>query len=146
MSPLPETTSSNNRAEAVKDLMLANDLFSKLLGLEVDEVGPGYCRLHFTVRPDMLNGFAVLHGGVTFSAADSAFAFACNSHGRQSVGLTVTVDYLEAGRLGDIITVEAREESLKHKVGVYQVRVTNQNGLTLALFKGTAYRTSNEIL
>jgi acyl-CoA thioesterase len=146
MSPLPEATSSNSRAEAVKDHMLANDLFSKLLGLEVDEVGPGYCRLHFTVRPDMLNGFAVLHGGVTFSAADSAFAFACNSHGRQSVGLTVTVDYLEAGRIGDIITVEAREESLKHKVGVYQVRVTNQNGLTLALFKGTAYRTSNEIL
>ena len=146
MSPLPETTSSNNRAEAVKDLMLANDSFSKLLGLEVDEVGPGSCRLHFTVRPDMLNGFAALHGGVTFSAADSAFALACNSHGRQSVGLTVTVDYLEAGRLGDIITVEAREESLKHKVGVYQVRVTNQNGLTLALFKGTAYRTSNEIL
>ena len=146
MSPSSETTRLNHRAEAVKDLMLANDSYSKLLGLEVDEVAPGYCRLHFTVRPDMLNGFAVLHGGVTFSAADSAFAFACNSHGRQSVGLTVTVDYLEAGRLGDVITVEAREESLKHKVGVYQVRVTNQNGLTLALFKGTAYRTSNEIL
>ena len=146
MNPSPETTSNSSRAEAVKDLMLANDAYSKLLGFEVDEVGPGYCRLHFTVRPDMLNGFAALHGGVTFSAADSAFAFACKSHGRQSVGLTVTVDYLEAGRLGDVITVEAREESLKHKVGVYQVRVVNQNGLTLALFKGTAYRTSNEIL
>ena len=146
MNPSPETTSNNSIAEAVKSRMLANDSYSKLLGLEVDEVGPGYCRLHFTVRPDMLNGFAALHGCVTFSAADSAFAFACNSHGRQSVGLTVTVDYLEAGRLGDIITVEAREESLKHKVGVYQVRVVNQNGLALALFKGTAYRTSNEIL
>jgi acyl-CoA thioesterase len=146
MNPSSETSSPTSRAEAVKDLMLANDSYSKLLGLEVDEVGPGYCRLHFTVRPDMLNGFAALHGGVTFSAADSAFAFACNSHGRQSVGLSVTVDYLEAGRLGDVITVEAREESLKHKVGVYQVRVTNQNGLTLALFKGTAYRTSNGIL
>jgi acyl-CoA thioesterase len=146
MNPSSETNSLTRRAEAVKDLMLANDSYSKLLGLAVDEVGPGYCRLHFTVRPDMLNGFAALHGGVTFSAADSAFAFACNSHGRQSVGLTVTVDYLEAGQLGDVITVEAREESLKHKVGVYQVRVTNQNGLTLALFKGTAYRTSNGIL
>ena len=133
-------------AEAVKNLMLANDTFSRLLGLEVDEVGPGYCRLHFVARPDLLNGFGALHGGVTFSAADSAFAFACNSHGRQSVGLTVTVDYLEAGRAGDVITVEAREESLKHKIGVYQVRVVNQNGVVLALFKGTAYRTSNEIL
>ncbi|MBO2011332.1 hotdog fold thioesterase [Siccationidurans soli] len=126
--------------------MAQQDTFSQLLGLQVDEVGAGYCRLHFVVRPDMLNGFGALHGGVTFAAADSAFAFACNSHGRQSVGLTVTIDYLEAGRLGDIITVEAREESLKHKIGVYQVRAVNQNGVALALFKGTAYRTSNEIL
>jgi acyl-CoA thioesterase len=143
MNPLPP---ASHPAEAVKALMLSQDSFSKLLGLEVDEVGPGYCRLHFVVRPDMLNGFGALHGGVTFSAADTAFAFACNSHGRQSVGLTVTVDYLEAGRLGDVLTVEASEVSLKHKVGVYQVRVTNQQGVALALFKGTAYRTSNEIL
>ncbi|TGD82406.1 hydroxyphenylacetyl-CoA thioesterase PaaI [Hymenobacter wooponensis] len=135
-----------SRAEAVKELMLQNDAFSKLLGLQVDEVGPGYCRLHFVVRPDMVNGFGALHGGVTFSAADSAFAFACNSHGRQSVGLTVTIDYLEAGKAGDTVTIEAREESLKHKIGVYQVRATNQDGVVLALFKGTAYRTSNEIL
>jgi acyl-CoA thioesterase len=144
MSPL--LPSANNTAEAVKELMLRQDTFSKLLGLEVEEVGPGYCRLHFVVRPDMLNGFGSLHGGATFSAADTAFAFACNSHGRQSVGLTVTVDYLEAGKLGDILTVEAQEVSLKHKVGVYQVRIVNQKGVVLALFKGTAYRTSNEIL
>ncbi|MBX0289048.1 hydroxyphenylacetyl-CoA thioesterase PaaI [Hymenobacter sp. HSC-4F20] len=142
----PTSPTPPGKAEAVKDQMLQHDAFSKLLGLEIDEVGPGYCRLHFMVRPDMLNGFAALHGGVTFSAADSAFAFACNSHGRQSVGLTVTIDYLEAGKLGDVITVEAREESLKHKVGVYQIRATNQHGVLLALFKGTAYRTSNEIL
>jgi acyl-CoA thioesterase len=144
MSPLLPPT--NSPAEAVKELMLRHDTFSKLLGLGVDEVGPGYCRLHFVVRADMLNGFGSLHGGATFAAADTAFAFACNSHGRQSVGLTVTVDYLEAGKLGDVLTVEAREESLKHKVGVYQVRVVNQEGVVLALFKGTAYRTSNEIL
>ncbi|MDO7874968.1 hydroxyphenylacetyl-CoA thioesterase PaaI [Hymenobacter sp. ASUV-10] len=142
MNSLPE----NHPTEAVKALMLESDSFSRWLGLQIDEVGPGYCRLHFTARPDMLNGFGALHGGVTFSAADSAFAFACNSHGRQSVGLTVTIDYLEAGRAGDVITVEAREESLKHKIGVYQVRAVNQNGAVLALFKGTAYRTSNEIL
>jgi len=143
----PQLLPANNQpAEAVKELMLRQDTFSQLLGLEVEEVGPGYCRLHFVVRPDMLNGFGSLHGGATFAAADTAFAFACNSHGRQSVGLTVTVDYLEAGKLGDVLTVEAREESLKHKVGVYQVRVVNQKGVVLALFKGTAYRTSNELL
>jgi len=138
--------SSSQRAEAVRERMLHHDAFSKLLGLEVDEVGAGYCRLHFTVRPDLLNGFAALHGGVTFAAADSAFALACNSHGRQSVDLTATIDYLDAGKLGDVVTVEAREEDLKHKIGVYQVRATNQHGTLLALFKGTAYRTSTDIL
>ena len=144
MSPLPPA--NNQPAEAVKELMLRQDTFSQLLGMQVDEVSAGYCRLHFEVRPDMLNGFGSLHGGATFAAADTAFAFACNSHGRQSVGLTVTIDYLEAGRVGDVITVEARQESLKHKIGVYQVRAVNQKGVVLALFKGTAYRTSNEIL
>ncbi|GAA3936233.1 hotdog fold thioesterase [Hymenobacter algoricola] len=141
--PLPH---ANHPAEAVKEHMLRHDAFTRLLGLEIDEVGPGYCRLHFRVRPDMLNGFGNLHGGVTYSAADSAFGFACNSHGRFSVGLSVTMDYLEAGQLHDLITVEAREESLKHKIGVYQLRVTNQHGTVLALFKGTAYRTSTDIL
>ena len=144
MSPLPPPASPT--AEAVKALMLSQDSFSQLLGLTVDEVGPGYCRLHFVVRADMLNGFGALHGGVTFSAADTAFAFACNSHGRQSVGLSVTIDYLAAGQPGDVITVEAREEDLKYKIGVYQVRVTTANGTVLALFKGTAYRTSTDIL
>ena len=142
----PQDLAAHAQAVAVKDRMLQNDAFSHLLGLEVDEVGVGFCRLHFTVRSDMLNGFGALHGGVTFAAADSAFAFACNSHGRLSVGLSVTIDYLEAGRPGDVITVEAREESLKHKVGVYQVRVVNQHGQALALFKGTSYRTSTVIL
>ena len=142
MSPLPPA--NNQPAEAVKELMLRHDTFSQLLGLEVEEVGPGYCRLHFVVRPDMLNGFGSLHGGATFAAADTAFAFACNSHGRQSVGLTVTIDYLEPGQPGDVITIEATEASLKHRVGVYEVNIRNQNGLRLALFKGTAYRTSTE--
>ena len=144
MSPLPPA--NNPPAEAVKERMLRQDAFSQLLGLEVEEVGSGYCRLRFVVRPDMLNGFGALHGGALFAAADTAFALACNSHGRQSEGLTATVDYLEAGQLGDVLTVEAREESLRHKIGVYQVRAINQNGVLLALFKGTAYRTSNEIL
>ena len=144
MNPLP--SANNHPAEAVKELMLRQDTFSQLLGLEVEEVAPGYCRLHFVVRPDMLNGFGSLHGGATFAAADTAFAFACNSHGRQSVGLTATIDYLAAGRLGDILVVEAHEESLQEKVSVYQLRLTSQHGTLLALFKGTAYRTRHEIL
>lgn len=142
----PPASAAVARAEAVKDQMLAHDAFSHWLGLAVGEMGPGYCRLHFRVRPEMLNGFGILHGGVAFAAADSAFGFACNSHGRQSVALSATIDFLEPGRPDDLITVEAREESLKHKIGVYQLRLTNQHGTPLALFKGTAYRTSKEVL
>ncbi|WP_162053375.1 hydroxyphenylacetyl-CoA thioesterase PaaI [Pontibacter pamirensis] len=136
---------STSKAEEVMHRMLEKDAFSKLLGLQVDEVGEGYCRLHFLVRDDMLNGFGILHGGVTYSAADSAFAFACNSHGRLSMALSTNMDYLEAGKLGDILTVEAKEESLKNKIGVYQIRITNQEDVLVALFKGTSYRTSKEI-
>lgn len=124
--------------------MMTHDAFSKFLGLEIEAVSPGYCRLHFQVREEMLNGFGILHGGVSYAAADSAFAFACNTHGRVSVALSSSMDYLEAGQLGDILTVEAREEGLKNKVSVYQLRITNQSGVVIALFKGTAYRTSKE--
>jgi acyl-CoA thioesterase len=137
---IPQTT-----PQAVLERMLAKDAFSRLLGLQVVAVGEGYCRLHFQVREEMLNGFGILHGGVSYAAADSAFAFACNSHGRLSVALSTTMEYLEAGRLGDTLTVEAREENLKHKIGVYQIRITNQEGVLLGLFKGTSYRTSKPI-
>ena len=132
--------------EAIREHVLRYDTFSRLLGMEIEDVRLGYCRLRMVVRPDMLNGYGHLHGGATFAAADTAFALACNSHGRRSVGLTVTIDYLEAGRLGDVLTVEAQEVSLKHKAGVYQVQVKNQDGLVLALFKGTAYRSSQAAL
>jgi acyl-CoA thioesterase len=129
---------------AVQAWLDKRDPFSAWLGVIIEEIRPGYCRLRLPVRPEMLNGFGMLHGGVTFAAADTAFSIACNTHGRQSVGLSVTIDYLEAGQPGDVITVEATEESLKHRVGVYRVGIHNQNGLRLAIFKGTAYRTSIE--
>ncbi|AMR25912.1 thioesterase [Hymenobacter psoromatis] len=135
---------ANQPHHAVQAWLDTRDPFSAWLGVVIEEVRPGYCRLRLPVRPEMLNGFGMLHGGVTFAAADTAFSIACNTHGRQSMGLSVTIDYLEPGRPGDTITVEATEESLKHRVGVYQVGIHNQNGLQLALFKGTAYRTSTE--
>ncbi|MCC9167963.1 hydroxyphenylacetyl-CoA thioesterase PaaI [Pontibacter harenae] len=142
---MKEQDKTISKADEVLQRMLAKDAFSKWLGLEVDEIGEGFCRLHFQVREDMLNGFGTLHGGVTYAAADSAFAFACNSHGRLSVALSTSMDYLEAGKIGDVLTVEAKEEGLKNKIGVYQIRITNQEGLLLALFKGTSYRTSKEV-
>ncbi|SDL09692.1 acyl-CoA thioesterase [Catalinimonas alkaloidigena] len=141
MSPTPDPT-----ANAVKDRMWQHDAFSQWLGLEIETCAPGYCRLHFLVRPEMQNGFGMVHGGVLFSAADSALAFASNSHGRLSVVLQAAIDFLETGRVGEVLYVEAREESLKYKVGVYQIRMTREDGTCVALFKGTVYRTSQEVL
>lgn len=132
--------------QQVLDKMLANDAFSKLLGLVVDEIKSGYCKLHFTITPEMLNGFNVLHGGVTYSAADSAFAFASNSYNRLSLALTTTMDYFETGKVGDTLVVEATEESLRHKTSVYLVRITNQDNKLIALFKGTGYRTDKPLV
>lgn len=141
-------------ADRVVQKMLADDKMSQWLGITVDEIKPGYCRLHFVVRDEMLNGFNILHGGVVFSAADSAFAFACNTHGRLSLALDVHINFIEACHEGDVLSVEAKEVHLGYKTGVYKVTVHkptgNANGdqdkMLVATFTGTAYRTSRQIL
>ena len=133
-------------AEQVVGKMTQNDAFSEWLGLELAEVGEGYCRLHYTVRPDMLNGFYILHGGVVMAASDSAFAFACSSHGRLSVALDVSVTFTLSARSGERLTVEAKERHLGNKTSVYDVATYNESGQIIAIFKGTAYRTGKEVL
>ncbi len=125
--------------------MLENDAFSRWLGLVVDEITEGGCRLHYTVKPDMLNGFGIVHGGVVFAAADSAFAFACNSHGRLALALNVSITFTKAAREGELLTVEAKEVYLGNKTSVYNIITTNEKGEIVAIFKGTAYRTSKDI-
>jgi acyl-CoA thioesterase len=136
---------TNLSPQQVLDIMLARDQYTRWLGLQVDEVGAGYCRLHYTVREEMLNGFAQVHGGIVFSAADSAFAFACNSHGRITVALDVSITFTRPARAGDLLTVEARELHLGNKTSVYDIRTTNEKGEMVALFKGTGYRTSQMV-
>jgi acyl-CoA thioesterase len=133
---------ANDTPARVLALMLEKDQFSQWLGLEIDDIGPGFCKLHFRVNDLMLNGFHIVHGGVVFSAADSAFAFACNSHGQLTVALDVSITFTRPARSGDLLFVEAREIHLGEKTGVYDVRTTNAAGELVALFKGTAYRTS----
>jgi acyl-CoA thioesterase len=125
--------------------MLQHDKFTEWLGLEVDAIDTGYCKLHYTVKEEMLNGFHSIHGGVLFSAADSAFAFACNSHGMLTVALDVSISFTRAAKPGEILTVEAKELHMGNKTGVYDVRTTNQADELVAWFKGTAYRTSKKI-
>ena len=121
--------------------MLANDPFSRWLGIEVLEVLPGKVTLQMTVRPEMLNGFGVCHGGVTFSFADSALAFASNSHGRVSLLLKASMSYPETIAAGDVLTAKVEEESLSHKVGIYSITVLKNHQQKVGIFHGTVYRT-----
>src|SRR5258708_2754178 len=125
--------------------MLEKDQFTRWLGLQVDECREGYCKLHFRVNDTMLNGFSIVHGGVVFSASDSAFAFACNSHGQITVALEVSISFARPAGAGELLTVEAKEVHLGNKTGIYEIRTTNEKGELVALFKGTAYRTSREL-
>jgi acyl-CoA thioesterase len=129
----------------VLEAMLRKDRFTAWMGLVVDEIGPGYCKLHFRVTDVMQNGFDVVHGGVLFSAADSAFAFACNSHGLLTVALDVSISFTRPARVGELLTVEAKEDHAGNRIGIYTVRTTNDQGELVALFKGTAYRTGKPV-
>ena len=127
------------------DLMLENDAFSRWLGIELLELSPGHCKIAMKVRKEMLNGFKTAHGGITFSFADSAFAFASNSHGRISVALDVNMKYPNAVFEGDELIAEATEKSLSNKVAMYKIIVTNQKDEIVGLFNGTVYRTSKKL-
>lgn len=131
-------------ASQVVDKMYDSDWFSQWLGIERIEVKPGRCVLQMKVRKEMLNGFQILHGGIYYSLADSALAFASNSHGRMSVSVETSISHLYSCCEGDIITATAEEMSLSNKIGVYYITVTDQNNRKVALFKGTVYRTEKE--
>jgi acyl-CoA thioesterase len=133
-------------SEQVLEIMLKRDKFTKWLGLKIDEHAKGYCKLHFRVAENMLNAFEIIHGGILFSASDSAFAFACNSHGLITVALDVNISFARPAKLGEILMVEAKEVHLGNKIGIYDVRTTNEKNDLVCIFKGTAYRTSKEVV
>ena len=133
-------------AELAGKTMYERDPTSQGLGMTLDEIRPGYARMSMRVRPDMLNGHASCHGGFIFALADSAFAFACNSHNFNTVGAGCTIDYLAPGREGDLLTAEAVEQALAGKTGVYDVTVTNTEGKTIALFRGKSHRVSGTVV
>lgn len=127
-------------AELAGKTMYGRDPASQALGMTLDRIGPGYARMTMRVRSDMLNGHATCHGGYIFMLADSAFAFACNSHNVTTVGAGCTIDYLAPGREGDMLVAEAVEQALLGKTGVYDVTVRNAEGRTIALFRGKSHR------
>jgi acyl-CoA thioesterase len=122
--------------------MLARDAFSHWLGIELLEVGEGRCTVRMRVRDDMVNGFGVAHGGIAFSLADSAMAFAANGGECVTVAVDNSVSYPAAIRVGDVLTADARQESSSRRLGYYAATVRKQDGTVVALFRGTVYRTT----
>lgn len=133
-------------AEKVVDHMMKHDLFSQWLGIAVLEVREGYSKIKMTVRPEMINGFGIVHGGVTFSLADSCFAFACNNRNVLSVALDTSINFMKPVHVGDILTAEAKELHNGKSTGLYHITIINQKDHVVALFKGTCFRTGKALL
>jgi acyl-CoA thioesterase len=132
----------DSTAHKVVKKMYDSDWFSRWMGIEILNIEAGKCKLKMKVRKEMLNGFGIAHGGITYSLADSALAFASNGHGRRAVSVETSISHTKSLHEGDIITAEAEEVSCSEKIGVYYIKILMHDGSVAALFKGTVYRTS----
>ncbi len=130
--------------EIVSTNMYDNDAFSKWLGIELLEISSGECTARLTVRDEMLNGFKIAHGGITYSLADSVFAFATNSIGHQAVSIETSISHTAKVISGDILTATSTRIHKTRKFASYSVSILNQNQILVASFKGTVYYTGKE--
>jgi acyl-CoA thioesterase len=122
----------------IVERMYSGDLFSQWLGIERIAEGAGYCELRMTVRQEMINGFGIAHGAITYALADSALAFASNAHGKHAVSIETSINHLKPVRPGDVLRAVARETSRSHKLGIYHIEVWRDEVL-VAHFKGVVY-------
>ena len=133
-----------NNSQKIITQMYKNDKFSQWLGIQIIDLKDGYCKLRMKVREEMMNGFQIAHGGITYSLADSALAFASNSHGRMSLSLDTSISHTISLKTDDELTAVTKELSLSDKIGVFLITITNQKKQQVAIFKGTVYRTSKK--
>ena len=131
---------------SVVDHMMENDFFSQWLGIEVLEIKEGYSKIKMTVRKEMVNGFGIVHGGIPFSLADSAFAFACNNRNNLSVALDTSINFVKPVHVGDMLTAEAKEMHNGKSTGLYHISITNQHNHIVAHFKGLCFRTGKKLV
>jgi acyl-CoA thioesterase len=129
----------------IVDTMMAKDYFSQWLGIKVLGAGNGTSKLSMVVRKEMLNGFGIAHGGITYCLADSALAFSSNSHGKKAVSVETSISHTISVAEGDELVAEAKEEHCSNKIGIYSIVIKRVgDNAVVALFKGTVYRTSKD--
>ncbi|EGD04898.1 phenylacetic acid degradation protein PaaD [Burkholderia sp. TJI49] len=133
-------------ARATAQAMYDADACSRALGIEIDEVRAGYARLRMAVRPDFLNGHQICHGGLIFTLADSTFAFACNSYNLNTVAAGCSIEYLRPVHGDDVLTAEATEQTRHGRQGIYDIRVTNRAGETVAMFRGKSAQIKGTVI
>lgn len=138
--------SPDELARAVGRAMYDADACSRALGFELDEVRAGYARMRATVRPDFLNGHGICHGGLIFTLADSTFAFACNSRNINTVASGCSIEFLRPVHGGDVLTAEAVEQTVNGRTGIYDIRITNGAGETVALFRGKSAHIKGHVI
>jgi len=132
-------------AKRAVETLFARDSAAKLLGYHVINVAPGIARVGMTVRNDMCNGHRTCHGGLIFALADSAFAAACNSHNESNVAAAASIDFLAPAREGDELVADATEVWRSGRTGIYEIKVTNQRGELIALFRGRSHRVGGAV-
>lgn len=146
-APAPAApTEPHALAQAVAQAMWGRDHATQALGMAISAIAPGSATLTMPVRQDMLNGHGMCHGGFMFTLADSTFAYACNSHNRNTVASACAIDFLAPARLGDVLEAEGVERSRSGRTGVYDITVRIQGGKTVALFRGKSYRIDGEVI
>ena len=139
-------TEEQRIAERVRAEMYERDPAAQMLGIVVEAIGPGFARCRMTVRDDMLNGHDICHGGLTFTFADVAFAYACNAYNRVTVALGAQITFIAPARSGDVLIATTKEQNRAARTGVYDVEVTKADGTLVALFRGNAYETRGEVV
>jgi acyl-CoA thioesterase len=148
MPPAPpgDPQDGHATAEAVRQQMYGRDRAAQALGITVAAIGPGRADCRMAVREDMLNGHATCHGGLIFTLADTAFAYACNAGNRATVALTCHITFVAPARPGEVLCASAREQSRTGRTGVYDVEVRRADGAIVALFRGQAYEVRGAIV
>lgn len=147
MSDDPSTSMEMQRlAERVAQALYGSDKASQALGIRIVEVRPGYARACMRVRSDMVNGHHICHGGMVFTLADTAFAFACNSRNENTLAAAASIDFLAPAKEGDELTAIASEVWLSRRSGIYEITATNQEGARIALFRGRSARVEGHVV